>query len=337
MWIIALLLFLQNANQVPPPQNLPLGGTYRLNGRIVVDKGELPLVDLKLITDNGVVVRTVQSFSNGTFFFNDVVLGRYSVEVVDARFNIATVFLWLREPEDTAKEIVVRLVRGNSSKPAPESAELDKINFTELEMDGRISAAALDEFKKGVEAIRERSKDNPPEAHFTKAIGFAPDFYDAHYQLGLEHSRQRRAAEAIPALERAAALRPSSAAPLGVLGRVYVENGQYQKAVDAVLKSGSIGTLSAEDRYTLGLAFYKLDRTVAAQQQFELAISLAPNKNPAAYVQLHNALVKNGKPAEALTALENYLKLFPNDPNRKIIEENAKKLRATVQKPLRHL
>jgi len=334
MWIVALLLFLQNANQVPPPQSLPLGGTYRLNGRIVVDKGEIPLVDLKLITDNGTVLRTVQSFANGKFFFNDIGLGRYSVEVVDARFNIATVFLWLREPEDTAKEIVVRLVRGNPSKPVPESAELDKINIPELEMDGKIPAAALDEFKKGVEAIRERSKDNPPEAHFNKAIGFAPDFYEAFYQLGMEHSRQRRTAESIEALERATALRPTAAAALRVLGRAYVENGQFQKAVDILLKMGSAGPLAAEDRYILGLAFYKLDRNVAAQQQFEMAISLEPNKNPAAYVQLHNALMKNGKPAEALAALESYLKLFPNDPNRKIIEESAKKLRATVQKPL---
>src|SRR5262245_56768757 len=38
MWIVALLLLLQNANQVPPPQSLPLGGTYRLNGRSAVDK-----------------------------------------------------------------------------------------------------------------------------------------------------------------------------------------------------------------------------------------------------------------------------------------------------------
>jgi tetratricopeptide (TPR) repeat protein len=325
MWVVAFLLLLQN---------MPLSGTYRLNGRIAVDKGEIPLVELKLITDNGTVLRTVQSFANGKFFFNDVGLGRYSVEVVDARFNIATVFLWLRGPEDTANEIVVRLARNKSAKAAPEATELDKINFSELEMDGRIPAGALDEFKKGMEAIRDRRKDNPPEAHFNKAISLAPDFYEALYQLGLEHSRQRRTAEAVQAFERAAAVRPSAAAPLRVLGRAYLENGQYQKAVDVLLKMSSTGPLAAEDRYTLGLAFYKLDRTVAAQQQFEMAISLEPNKNPAAYVQLHNALMKNGKPAEALTALENYLKLFPNDPKRKIIEESAKKLRATVQKPL---
>src|SRR5262245_50318824 len=107
MWIIALVLLLQNPNQVPPPSRLPLGGTYRINGRIAIDKAEMPLVDVRLITDNGTVLKSVQSFSNGTFFFNDVALGRYSVEVTDSRFNIATVQLWLREPEDTAGEVVV--------------------------------------------------------------------------------------------------------------------------------------------------------------------------------------------------------------------------------------
>lgn len=332
MWIIALILLLQNPNQVPPPPGFPLSGLYRLNGKIVV-AGEVPLVDLRLITDNGTVVRSVQTFSNGNFFFNDVPLGRYAVEVIDSRFNIATVQLWLREPEDTAREVVVRLVRNSSAKPSPESAELDKINFAELELDGRIPAAALDEFKKGVEAIRFRSKDNPPEAHFNKAIALAPDFYEGFYQLGLELSRQRRVPDAIRAAERAAALKPSIAAPLSLLGRLYVEGGQFQKGVDTLLKIGSLGALSAEDRYNLGLAFYKLERNEAAQQQFELAISLAPTKSPAVYVQLHNALMKNGKSTEALAALESFLRLFPNDPNRKVIEDSAKKLRAAVQKP----
>src|SRR5262249_51465476 len=155
----------------------------------------------------------------------------------------------------------------------PEAAELDKINFSELELDGRIPAGALDEFKKGVAAIRERSKDNPPEAHFNKAVSLAPDFYEAWYQLGLEHSRQRRTADAIQAFERAVAVHPSAVAPLRLLARAYVDNGQHQKAVDILLKMSAAGPLAAEDRYTLGLAFYKLDRTVAAQQQFEIAIS----------------------------------------------------------------
>ncbi len=331
MWILALLFALQNPNQVPAPPGIPLSGVYRLTGRIAVDKGELPLVEVRLKNDYGSIVQAVQSFSNGTFRFDNVTLGQYNVEVADSRFNLVTIFLWLRDPEDTANEIVVKLVRNEAgSKPPADSGELD---FSRLELDAAIPAAALQEFRKGVEAARSKSKDDPPDTHFKKAIQIYPDFYEAHYQLGLEYARQRRGAEALQEVERAVSLKPTAIASLSMLGRLYVEGGQNEKGIATLLRVGTLGTLTADDRYYLGLGFYKIDNTAAAQQQFEQAIALAPNKNPAAYVQLHNAYVRNGNPTAALGALESYLRLFPNDPNHKIIEENAKKLRASLGKP----
>jgi tetratricopeptide (TPR) repeat protein len=327
MWLIALLFALQNPSQVAPPAGFPLSGAYRLNGRIVVDKGELPLVEVRLKSDTGAVLQAVQTFGNGTFRL-DTGLGRYTVEVADARFNIATLFLWLREPEDASKEIVVHLVRNESGKAA-ETAELD---FHALELDATIPAGALAEFKQAMEAIRNKSKSEVAEAHFKKAIQIYPDFYDAYFQMGLEYARQHKGAQALPAVERAVFLKPNAIASLSALGRLYVEGGQFEKGIATFLRAGSLGTLNADDRYYLGLGFYRVDNTVAAQQQFEQAIALAPNKSPAVYVQLHNAYMKNGKPAEALNALEKYLQLFPNDPNRKVIEENAKKLRASLGK-----
>jgi tetratricopeptide (TPR) repeat protein len=327
MWLIALLIALQNPNQVAPPAGFPLSGAYRLNGRIVVDKGELPLVEVRLKNDTGNVVQSVQAFANGTFRL-DAGLGRYTVEVADARFNIATVFLWLREPADAAKEIVIRLVRNDAGKPG-ESGEFD---FHALELDATIPSGALAEFKRGMEAVRNKSKDDTAEPHFKKAIQLYPDFYDAQFQLGLEYARQRKAADALQAVERAVFLKPNALPSLSALGRMYVEGGQFEKGIATFLHAGSLGTPSADDRYYLGLGFYRMDNTAAAQQQFEQAIALAPKKNPAVYVQLHNAYMRNGKPAEALGALEKYLQLFPNDPNRKVIEENAKKLRASLGK-----
>jgi len=332
MWILALLFLFQNTNQVPAPAGNPLGGLYRINGRIVVDRGEMPIVDVRLINNNTTVAQTVQSFANGTFFFNNVPLGRYSIEIADSRYSIATVQVWYRDAEETSQVVTMRLTRNDTvAKPSSESAELDKLVQT-LTTDARVSSAALDEFRKGVEALRLRSKDNPPEAHFKKAIELFPDFHEAYYQLGLEMARQKHQAEAIAALEKATAINPKAPLPLSTLGRLYVEAGRFEQGVATLLKIGSIAELSADDRYFLGVALYKLDKTVPAQQNFEMSIILAPNKYPGAYVQLSNAYSRNGNPEAALGALETYLKLFPNDPNHKAVEDGAQKLRAAIQK-----
>src|SRR5215470_8977527 len=181
MWLLALILMLQ----VPQLQSPCLvaadlsncksavASSFRLNGRIVVDKGELPLVDVRLKDDRGSVLRTVQSFANGSFFFDGVGLGRYSVEVADARFEMATVPLWLREPEDSGGVIIIRLKPNTTAKAAPGNSDLDKV-IRDLKLDARVPAAALDEFAKGAEAINRRSKNDPPETHFKQAIAIYP-------------------------------------------------------------------------------------------------------------------------------------------------------------------
>src|SRR4029079_15952258 len=126
-----------------------LGGLYRINGRIAVDRGEMPIVDVRLINNNTTVAQTIQSFANGTFFFNNVPLGRYSIEIADSRYSIATVQVWYRDAEETSQVVTMRLPRSASAaKPSSESAELDKLVQT-LTTDARVNSAALDEFRKG--------------------------------------------------------------------------------------------------------------------------------------------------------------------------------------------
>lgn len=334
MWTILLFFALQTAGQVGalPTVPLPTGGLFQIKGRIVVDKGDLPIVDLTMKTDNGELIKKAQTFANGTFRINDVALGRYTIEIIDARYQIMTLPLWLREPEDTDKEFVLRLVLNTAARAAPESAELDRIDLRALEMDPRIPAAAFAEFKKGTEAMRERSSGNPAEAHFKQVTELAPDFYEGWYQFGLEKARQHQGPEAIRAMERALGLRPTARTPLSTLGRLYVEAGDFQKGVDTLVKIGSLGELTADDRYFLGLGFYNLKKPAAAQQQFEMAAALAPSKNPAVYIQLHNTYLQNGNPESALKALDTYMKLFPKDSNFKKVEDIARKLRTSVQK-----
>ena len=345
MWPLALLLMVPSVQiQTPCLQVSPavgdlsncktsVDGNYRLNGKIVVEKGEVPLVDVRLKDDRGTVLRTMQNFANGTFYFDGLGLGRYSIEVADSRFLMATVPIWWRDPADSAAVITIRLTANTgNAKSTPSADPITEERINALKLDARIPASALGEFEKGMAAVHQRAKNDSPEDHFKKAIAAYPDFYDAYYQLGLEQSRQHQTPAAIQSMTKAGALKPTVAEPLSALGRFYVEDGEFQKAVETFSKISSVGSVSAEDRYNLGVALMRLDNTEAAQQNLELAISLAPGKSPAAYVELANAYSRNGNPAAALSSLQDYLRLFPNDRNHKVIEDAAKKLRDSMAK-----
>jgi tetratricopeptide (TPR) repeat protein len=308
--------------------NAPMG-KFRLNGKLsLAGTSELPRLDVKLLNDQGTVLATTLSFANGTFRFDDVSLARYTIEITDARFNIVTYPVWLREPEQTENVIAITLTP--TSNPATGPAFTGVV--TRLEYDGNVPAAALEAFKKGTDALSQPNKENPAEPHFKKAIELYPDFYEAHYQLGLEQARLRRPADALPNLEKAVALKPNARPALSLLGRLYVENKQFPKAIQTLLRIEKVGTMNADDFFYLGVAALQIDNVVAAQGSLEQSIKLNPGKNPAAYVQLANAYSRSNNPEKALQTLESFLTQFPNDPNRKAVEDGAKKMREGLQK-----
>jgi len=164
-------------------------------------------------------------------------------------------------------------------------------------------------------------------------VSIAPDFYEGNFQLGLEQIRSSHMADAAVTLEHAAAMNSADARPWRVLGEIYLQQKQFQKTVDSLVKVGTMGSLNADDRFHLGVAFDGLDNPSAAQQQFSTSISLAPGKNPQAYLLLHNEDAKLNQLPEAIAALEDFVRLFPNDPNRKMAEDQIKKMRAALKKP----
>ena len=321
MLLVAIVLLLQ------------LGVTSSVGFRIegtVVSGTERVRVDLILKDSMGATVATTQSFANGAFHFDGVRLGIYSISIVDARYNLIEFPVLLREPKDFERKFVVNLTR--NGEPSPDARPAVEIAVNIDEIAERVPREAVDEFKKGVEALRSREKENPADAHFKKAISIAPEFYEAHLQLGLHQKNRRQNTDAIATLERAASLRPVAPRPLTALGQLYVDDGQFQKAIDTFVKAAQLGPLDADDRFHLGNAFYKLDKPAAAEQQFKQALSLAPGKNPAVYLQLHNVYMKTGRPQEGLQILEEFLRLCPGAADFKALSDRAKKLRDLLKK-----
>jgi len=306
---------------------------FALKGKVVVGLDE-PVVTVLTLTDvlSG-QSQSVQTFSNGTFRFNSVILGTYRLSIVDPKFNLYDRELLLREPSDTAPEITVRVVRrgesGNASPP-----ELDASLYTvDAETIKNTPAKAMDEYNKGVAALRNPAKNNPADAHFKKAVESAQNFYEAYLQLALEQRRQKKESDAIRSLEQASTIKPSEIRPLSLLGEMYWEAQKFDSVVETLLKAQKTGKMTARDHYYLGSAYYRLDKYDPAEEQLLVAINQGNDTDPDPFLQLHNVFMKKREGGRALAVLEDYLKLFPNDRNHAAMAERGKQLRQAFKLP----
>jgi tetratricopeptide (TPR) repeat protein len=310
--------------------DLAIPQLFRITGKVVVGLDE-PVVTVITLRNVAGASLSTQSFANGTFRFNDIPFGTYWLSVVDPRFNLFEDQFLLREPSDSAKELTIKLVRrGESATPPDLDPELYTIDVGTM---GKTPRKALDDFEKGVNAIRNPARGNPPDAHFKRAVAAAPDFYEGHLLLGIELQKQNKDNDAIRSFERATAIKPSESRPLSGLGELYSKAEKFEKAADALSRLVQLGKAGARDHYFLGTAFYKLNRLELAEKHLLAAINAGDDKDPAPFLNLHNVFMKIKEAGRALAVLEDYLKLFPGDSNYAAMTERAKQLREMLKRP----
>jgi len=333
MLSLALLLLLQapgglktgTASDYATPQS------FTIKGKVIVGLDEPVMTVITLTEVYSDATMSTQSFSNGTFRFNNVLLGTYRVKVLDPKFNMYDHQLLLREPPDTANEVTVRLSRiGESGEPP---ALDESMYVVDAETMKSVPPKALAEYNNGVSALRNPAKSNPADVHFRKAIEAAPNFYEAHLQLGLELYRQKKDADAISAWERAAAIKPSEPRTWSLLGELYWKTENFKKVVESLSKLAALSKMRSRDHYYLGSAYYRLNDLDPAEEQLLLAINNGNDTDPDPFLQLHNVFMKKRQPDRGLAVLEDYLKTFPNDSNHATMADRAKALRQAMKLP----
>ncbi len=80
------------------------------------------------------------------------------------------------------------------------------------------------------------------EQEFKRAIDLNPNFFDAHYEYGFILARLKRLAEAEVELKKALRIDPLSSRGHGVLGRIYQESGNEEKAAEHFRKSDELNS-----------------------------------------------------------------------------------------------
>lgn len=181
-----------------------------------------------------------------------------------------------------------------------------------ISLDPRLVAAHVD-----LGGIYMEVPRKPGEAAqaYRKALTLQPDVADARYGLGLALALQGQAVEAAAELEQAAKLMPGNPLPLQALGRLHVNQGKLNNAVDAFTRAlqarsdflparidrGDVYSVqgnmekaiadysevvktqpkNAHAQYKLGFAYHGGNKPAEAEQAYRAAIAADPKYAPA--------------------------------------------------------
>jgi tetratricopeptide (TPR) repeat protein len=138
-------------------------------------------------------------------------------------------------------------------------------------------------------------------ASFRRTLELAPRHVLARYNLALVLKRADRLTDAVDELQRAIAIEPRADAHY-LLGVIAWQQGDLDRAVEALRAAVSIDPSSADGHYTLGAVLKAKRDWNGAIAALRRAIKLAPDLPPAHYM-LAQVLQQSGNHAEARAEL----------------------------------
>lgn len=195
----------------------------------------------------------------------------------------------------------------NTSVVPPAIAPTGTIDQREL----RIPAKAAKEFDRSMKAFD--SGDFPAAAkHLEKATKIAPDFVQAHNNLGSTYINLKEYDRAIAELQQTIALRPNLETPYHNLAMVMILLHRLPEAEAAARQVLELQPQQSDARFTLG-------RILVMQKQYTTeAVRLLTDASPeipAARLPLASALQHRGESDRAIAELRAYLQR--PDPDKK--------------------
>jgi Flp pilus assembly protein TadD len=183
------------------------------------------------------------------------------------------------------------------------------------------------EVKKEYEAGRKaEERENNTEAikRYEEVVRLAPDFYQAHNNLGGLYIQTGNLKVAEEQLRRALELKPDSAQANFNLGNVLYLTGRNAEATQVLETGLRRDPSSAMGRYFLGSVLTRLGDYSAAETQLKSAQQLDV-RMPQIPLALAALYLMSKRESEALKIFEDFLRQFPNDPR-------VPKVRAAVAK-----
>ncbi len=327
-YVVTMLNFLLAFALFQSPTVLQsIGDGFPLVGQLHFEDGAEPaIVEIELRNQGDVVVldRTTSNPA-GKFYFDKVGLGRYWIAIeseryqrvqyrleVDIRtFGMINLDLSLyprRVLADGTPVVSLEELRRRVPKDS-----VEKLDDALEEFAGEIEANGIDRLE--------------------EALEIAPEFFEAHLELGFAEQRAGRREEAIASLVRADELNPASPEATTWLGRLYFETERFEEAVDTLTRRLGMGTPTVDDYFHIGSSYYKMGRFAEAEENLLHVGTLWPDEAGPSLLQLFNVYMRTRQPSKALEQLDAYVEAFPDAPDHDVIKQRADQLRQMLGAP----
>lgn len=177
-------------------------------------------------------------------------------------------------------------------------------------VDANVPVPAAAALEKGRAALAEKKPDEAI-AHLQQAISIHPNFYEAYFLLGELYMDRSQWDKAENALRSALKVNPKSVQAMVSLGEVYRRQKKYaegQKLLEDALK---LDNNSWESNFTLGRIHWELKDIAKSGVYIARTIQLRPDLAEARLLA-GNIFIRAGFPNNALIEYQEYLRLAPN-------------------------
>ncbi len=290
-----------------------------ITGRLILDHGEFgPDAAVVTLVQGAATVATAYTDGGGYFAFRNIRPGAYVIHVDIDGFEEVNQPLDLFERSWGANANIT-LTRKRQVIRRGESPTVDVSEFRD-----RYPKKAIEAFKKGIESKKLGKKDETLK-NFESAVKLAPDFYEAHNELGIAYKEAGRTDDAENEFLRAHSLNNYNADPLVNLTSLYLDENKPDLAVTTGEEAVKANSRSAPAFFNLGLALYKLARLDKAEVALKKALELAP-KMAQVRLMLANVYLKLRHYDSLMDQLDSYLKENPKGEQRQAVEEMRESL-----------
>jgi superkiller protein 3 len=248
-------------------------------------------------------VQTVFTDLGGRFSFDNVPRGSYSIRVEIDGFDTVTQPL---QDYDLGMNVTV-FVPLNRKPSTTTSGGGQTVDVSEYLK--RYPKKAVSYFEKGSESLKKKKNDEAVK-YLRNAVELAPNFYQAHNELGVAYRESGRLDDAEREFLAAHQLNAMGIEPLLNLTALYLQQNEPERAVTTGEEAVKVNSRSAFAFFNLGVALYKIAQLDRAESALKRALDLAP-KMATVRLMLANVYLKLRRYDNTLEQLNAYIRENP--------------------------
>ena len=278
-----------------------------ISGTMLSERGELGCEHclVTLLASGGRPVASAYLDSAGHFTFQGVPPGSYIIHAEIEGFEEVNQPVDANNGLGLGTNVMITVAR-KGGHAAPINGGI--VNISEI-LDA-YPKKAVEAFKKG-EDYRKQKKDEQAMKSFETAIKIAPEFYQAHTELGILYKEAGRVDDAENEFIKAHELNRTNIEPLLNLTSLYIDENKPERAVNTSEEAVKTNSKSAPAFLNLGIALYKAAMLDKAEVALKRALELAP-KMGAVRLMLANVYIKLRQYDNVMEQLNTYIAENPH-------------------------